>query len=73
MRWFIIEGFFVAVFKHSPEVFAVVVGAGHGTVDVGTDDDQIVFPEEKLCGDDRFKKCRKPSRKTFIVYVPFYG
>ena len=38
----IIEGFFVAVFKHTLKIFAVVVGAGHGAVDVSADDDQIV-------------------------------
>ena len=38
----IIEGFFVAVFEHALKIFAVVVGAGHGAVDVSADDDQIV-------------------------------
>lgn len=38
----IIEGSFVAVFEHALEIVAVVVCAGHGTVDVCADDDQIV-------------------------------
>ena len=38
----IIEGSFVAVFKHTLKIFAVVVGTGHGAVDVSADDDQIV-------------------------------
>ena len=38
----IIEGFFVAVFKHTLKIFAVIVGAGHGAVNVSADDDQIV-------------------------------
>ena len=38
----IIERFFVAVFKHTLKIFAIVVGAGHGAVDVGADDDKIV-------------------------------
>ena len=36
----IIERFFVAVFKHTLKIFAVVVGAGHGAVDISADDDQ---------------------------------
>ena len=38
----IIEGSFVAVFEHTLKIFAVVVGAGHGAVDVSADDDQFV-------------------------------
>ena len=38
----LIEGSFVAVFEHTLKIFAVIVGAGHGAVDVSADDDQFV-------------------------------
>ena len=38
----VIERFFVTVFEHTLKIFAVIVGAGHGAVNVSADDDQIV-------------------------------
>ena len=37
-----VPGFFVAVFEHLLEGFAVVVGAGHGAVDIRIDDNDVV-------------------------------
>ena len=38
----IIEGFFVAVFEHALKIFAVVVGAGHRTIYVRADYNDVV-------------------------------
>lgn len=42
----IIERFFVAVFKHLLERFAVVVGACRRTVDIGADNDNAISLRE---------------------------
>ena len=34
--------FFIAVFEHSLEIFAVIVCTGHGSVNIGVDDEDIV-------------------------------